>query len=472
MKKKKTTAAGFRDLPAVGVVLNWPRLRDAVDAHGRSVVRAAIQGAVKDMRRALKHGEPVEVGDDAVLAAVTGELERLTGSSLVPVINATGILVHTNLGRAPLSEAAINAVVRVSGAYSNLEYDLEKGARGSRHDHVSDLLAEITGAEAALAVNNNAGAVLLALNTLAEGRSVVVSRGELVEIGGSFRIPEIMRKSGCRLVEVGTTNKTRLDDYRDAVTDETALFLKVHKSNFSMEGFVEEVAASDLAELGRELGVGVVEDLGSGSLITGGDLGVPHEPTVPDSVRAGCDLVTFSGDKLLGGPQAGVICGKSDAVRACRENPLARALRVDKMTIAALEATLAAYRDPVRAGREIPILRAASRPLSEVRRDARSLARRLSGALKGAALVTAVPTRARVGGGALPLHDLPSFAVALVPESISAGELEKRLRLGTPPVIVRVADDRVLFDLRSVLDGQERVIENTLKTVLLGGARS
>jgi len=459
----------LRELPAVGIVLGWPGMKEIIDLHGRMAARWAIQQVIARMREAMEQGSRVHPDPLYVVSAVRNEIERAGRPSLLPVINATGILVHTNLGRAPLAQEAARAVADIAVGYSNLEYDLEQGERGSRLTHIGGLLVEITGAEAGIAVNNNAAAVLLALNTLAEGRDVVVSRGELVEIGGSFRIPEIINKSGCRLVEVGTTNKTHLYDYRDAATGNTAVFLKIHKSNFRMEGFVEEVPAKELVELGRQTGVRVVEDLGSGSLIAGEELGMPHEPTVQESVGSGCDLVTFSGDKLLGGPQAGIIVGKKNAVEACRKNHLARALRLDKMTMAALEATLRIYRDPVRAKEKIPILRAASMPPADVERRARDLARRLSEFLNDAASIEVRPTQAQVGGGALPLTALESFAVAVRPGAMSLKVLEKALRHNDPPIIARVADEAVLLDLRTILDGQERVVENALKQILKGG---
>ncbi|MCZ7582170.1 MAG: L-seryl-tRNA(Sec) selenium transferase [Deltaproteobacteria bacterium] len=463
MKNKSSQNKLLRDLPAVGAVLTWPEIERAAQRHGRGTMSRAARAVVEAMRERVRRGETVDLSRAAVTGAILDEADRAAAPRLRRVVNATGILVHTNLGRAPLAADAVEAVAAVARGYSNLEYDLGAGARGSRHDHVDALLAEITGAEAAFAVNNNAAAVLLALNALADGREAIVSRGELVEIGGSFRIPEIMQKSGARLVEIGTTNKTRLADYRAAVTDATALILKVHKSNFAMEGFVEETDAADLAALGGELGLPVVWDLGSGSLTPDA-----REPSVQDAVKTGCALVTFSGDKMLGGPQAGVIAGERRWVDLCRKNPLARALRVDKMTIAALEATLRLYRDPRVAEEAVPILRMAARPPGAVKKHAQALKRRLTRVCGPRVDFRVEAAKARVGGGALPGRDIDSYAVRVAPRDFSAGELERRLRAADPPVIARVAEDAVWLDVRTLLDGDDALIQNALATIFRG----
>ena len=329
------------------------------------------------------------------------------------MINATGVVLHTNLGRAPLGRAALARLALVAARYSNLELDVRTKARGSRYDHVDGLLCRLSGAEASLVVNNNAAAVLLALESLARGREVVVSRGELIEIGGAFRIPDIMARSGARLVEVGTTNRTRLADYASAITPETALLLKVHPSNYRVVGFTESVRTAELAELGRARGVPVLEDLGSGCFLDLRPWGLPREPTVPETVAAGADVVTFSGDKLLGGPQAGIVVGRRALVERLRQNPLNRALRIDKLTLAALEATLRAYEDPATAPREIPTLRMLSESAAVVRRRARRVLRRVPAAARTALGLTVVAGRSEVGGGALPLAELPTAALAL-----------------------------------------------------------
>jgi L-seryl-tRNA(Ser) seleniumtransferase len=350
------------------------------------------------------------------------------------VLNATGVLVHTNLGRAPLADAALARVAEVGGGYSNLEYDLEEGARGSRQDHLAGLLKRLTGAEAALVVNNNAAGVLLALSALAEGREVVVSRGELIEIGDGFRIPDVLARSGARLVEVGTTNRTRVADYMRAIGPDTALLLRVHQSNFRVVGFTERPSLQELGRLAEHVGLPLVDDLGSGSLAPVGD-----EPTPADSIRAGADLVCFSGDKLLGGPQAGIVVGRAELVERLRRHPLQRALRADKLTLAALEGTLALALDPTTRD-QVPVLRMLHEPVEQVRARAERLAALVGGDVE--------ETVARVGGGALPLAELPSAACAV------EEELAEPLRRGDPPVIAVVRDGRTLLDCRTLSDAE------------------
>ena len=351
------------------------------------------------------------------------------------MLNATGVLIHTNLGRAPLAQAALDRVVEVGGSYSNLEYDLDAGARGSRQDHLAALLRRITGGEASLVVNNNAAAVMLALAALAEGREVLVSRGELIEIGDGFRIPDVLARSGARLVEVGTTNRTRVADYERAIGPETALILRVHQSNFRVVGFTEQPRSRELAAVARRAGLPLVDDLGSGALSAIGD-----ESTAAASLAAGADLVCFSGDKLLGGPQAGILVGRADLIERLRRHPLQRALRADKLTLAALEGTLALALDPERARAEIPVLRMLDEPVAAVRERAERLAGLVGGEVE--------ETVARVGGGALPLAELPSFACAI------EEALFDPLRAGEPPVVGIVRDGRLLLDVRALADGE------------------
>ncbi|MCC6160056.1 MAG: L-seryl-tRNA(Sec) selenium transferase [Deltaproteobacteria bacterium] len=463
-------AENLRNLPAIGRWLSEPVFAEALARHGRSRVVAAMREVLAAERKRRTCGSsPVSI--EELVHLVIRHLQTGTRARLRPVINATGIILHTNLGRAPLAESAIEAVTRTARGYSNLEYDIESGERGSRHDIVRDKLARLAGAADAMVVNNNAAAVLLVLNTLAQSREVIVSRGELVEIGGSFRIPAVMEKSGCRLVEVGTTNKTHAADYRAAVTDATALFLKVHRGNFRMEGFVSEVGVGELARIGDEMGIPVVEDLGSGCLVNPDGGGLGDEPTVAASLKAGCAAVTFSGDKLLGGPQAGVIAGHAEVVEACRNNPLARALRVDKMTLAALEATLACYEHPETLHDKVPVLRMASTPVDSLRRRARSMTSRLRRALGDAAAARVVETRSRMGGGSLPGGDLPGVAVRIDAASMSANELERALRLGDPPVVGRIADGAVLIEMRTLLDGEDALVEKSLCNILGPGAK-
>ncbi len=390
-----------------------------------AAARSVLERAREDIKAGREPGSFVE--------AVLAEVARARRPSLRRVLNATGVLVHTNLGRAPLAEAALARVVEVGSGYSNLEYDLEQGERGSRQDHLAPLLSRLTGAEAALVVNNNAAAVLLALAALAEGREVVVSRGELIEIGDGFRIPDVLARSGARLVEVGTTNRTRAADYQRAIGPETALLLRVHQSNFRVVGFSERPGLAELAEIARAQELPLVDDLGSGALSPVGD-----EPTPAESLRAGADLVTFSGDKLLGGPQAGVVVGRGDLVERLRKHPLQRALRADKLTLAALEGTLGLALDE--AADAIPVLRMLHEPVERVRARAERLAGLVSGEVE--------ETVARVGGGALPLAELPSAACA-----VEEG-LAEPLRVGEPPVIGIVRDGRLLLDCRTLTDSE------------------
>ena len=463
---EQSGARRFRSLPAVHALA--ASLAPDLPAVWR--VEAA-KTAIARARARIAAGEaPERALSDVALDA--GRLaERYAHPSLRPVINATGVVLHTNLGRAPLAEAVAAEVAAVAAGYSTLEYDAEHGARGSRHVHVEHELTAITGAEAAMAVNNNAAAVFLALHELARGREVVVSRGQLVEIGGSFRIPDVMAASGARLVEVGTTNKTRLADYRQAFGPETALFLKVHTSNFRLSGFVESTEAEELAALGRELSVPVMEDLGSGVLypLT---LDGFVEPSVGEVLKAGVDLVTFSGDKLLGGPQAGIIAGRKDLVDRLKRNPLARALRVDKMTLAALELTLRLYREGQQ--ESIPLWAMLNASPEELKRRASALLRRLRrrvGAPDGVRM-TVRAARAPVGGGSLPGVEMPTAAIRIEGPAVTAQRLEAALRRQSPPVVGRVEEGAVLLDVRTVLPRDEapliEAVGRALSDVLSG----
>jgi L-seryl-tRNA(Ser) seleniumtransferase len=442
-----------RHLPSVSALLERDAIRALLKQAPRSVVVDAVRAAIDDARS----GTLRPTSDADWVHAVTVAVERNQRPSLRRVINATGVVLHTNLGRAPLPAAALRAVQDAAAGYSNLEYDIDRGARGSRYTHCVALLRELTGAEDALVVNNNAGALVLALNALAKDREVLISRGELVEIGGSFRIPDIMARSGARLVEVGTTNRTHLADYRDALTPQAGAIMKVHRSNFAMEGFVAEVDGRALAALGAERSVPFIHDLGSGLLMDLSSLGLTGEPTASDVVRDGASLVTMSGDKLLGGPQAGIIVGRSDVVKQLRENPLTRAFRVDKLTLAALEATLALYREPARALRDIPVLAMLARPTHALRERANQLRGELSN------MASVVESEASVGGGAFPNVRIPSIALSI---GRDAQAVEARLRLGDPAVIGRVADGCLLLDLRTVLDDEEATLAAALRAAL------
>lgn len=443
--------SALRSIPAVETVLHHPRLDALRPRFGHAALVRLIRRVLADIRAGmLESAAGGEITEADVADRIVFEGERLLTVGPMPVLNATGVILHTNLGRAPLSAAALAAVQAVAAGYSNLEYDLERGARGSRMSHVEDLLAFLTGAEAAMAVNNNAAAVLLALNSLAEGREVLVSRGELVEIGGSFRIPEIMQKSGARLREVGTTNKTHARDFENAISDATGLLLKVHTSNYRIEGFTAEVPLAELAEIGERRGLPLVVDVGSGALLDVSPAGVAREPLVSECLEQGAALVTFSGDKLLGGPQAGLIVGRRDLIVRLRENPLARAVRLDKMSLAALAATLAGFARPEEAWRTNPVLGMMGRTATDLEAAARSLATAIRQVAGDRIEAEVYPAETAVGGGALPLSGLTTWTVALRAAGLSADGLERRLRRGRPPVIARIQEDRVRLDVRTL----------------------
>jgi L-seryl-tRNA(Ser) seleniumtransferase len=448
--------AELRALPSVEELLQTEPLRSAA-AHGpRALVVEAARHAIERQRAEILNGNGAAPGtaETAELAAsAVAELERAQRPTLIPVINATGVVVHTNLGRAPLAFEALEAIDSVASGYSNLEYELEDGVRGGRMAHVEGLLCELTGADAALAVNNNAAGVLLALAALAHGREVVISRGQLVEIGGSFRIPEILEQSGATLVEVGTTNRTRRSDYEQAIGPDTAALMRVHASNFRTVGFTEEVPIAELAELGRGRGIPVIDDLGSGLLSRRDDaLGtlLDDEPAARDSVAAGVDVVCFSGDKLLGGPQAGLLVGRSDAIERLRAHPLARAMRIDKLALAALDATLRLHRDPARAVRDIPVLQMLAAGEEELSARAERLRAAIEERAAGNLVVNVVRGSGRAGGGSLPLLELDGPVVALAPAAGGVEALSARLRTGDPPIVARVRDDAVLLDPRTI----------------------
>jgi L-seryl-tRNA(Ser) seleniumtransferase len=436
-------AAKLRALPPVQALLETPQAASLIAAHGRPAVVSALRTALEAARVALRLHARAPAGADALLAAAAAALAW--APSLVPVINATGIVLHTNLGRAPLAQEAIDAAVAAAGACC-LEFDVQTGKRGSRMQGVEPLLRALTGAEAALAVNNGAAAMLLALSALAGGGEVIVSRGELIEIGGGFRIPDVIRHGGARLVEVGTTNKTRLADYRDAITAETRVLLRVHPGNFRMVGFTEAVPRDALAALGRARGLVTVEDLGSGALTAVSAPGRPAEDRVQDAVAAGMDVVVFSGDKLLGGPQAGLLVGREAVIDRMRRHPLMRALRLDKLTLAALEATLRLHRRDE--GARIPALRMLRQGEAVLRARAGRLAARLGDYARIAAC------EGEAGGGTLPAHPFPSVAVTVAVAGCSAEALAARLRAGTPPVIGRISQDRVWLDMLTVAEGE------------------
>jgi L-seryl-tRNA(Ser) seleniumtransferase len=445
-------ASALRALPSVDALTRELADRPELDGISRPRLTATVRDVLALERRRVSSGAG-SVSDRAALATRVLDALRQGAFSLRPVINATGVVLHTNLGRALLSPLARERLDVVAETYSNLELDLATKERGSRYSHVEALLRRLTGAEDALVVNNNAAAVLLALETLAHGREVIVSRGELIEIGGEFRIPDIMLRSGATLREVGATNRTHLKDYVEAIAPTTALLLKVHTSNYRVVGFTAEVTSRELTELGRARSLPVMEDLGSGSLIDLRPYGFPYEPTVPEVVASGVDLVSFSGDKLLGGPQAGIIVGKRDIVGRLKKNPWNRALRIDKFTIAALEATLTAY-EAGTALQTIPTLRLLTEPLAAIRSRARRLLTRLPAETRTRLDARIVASRSQVGGGALPTVELPTAALAVGTDACPARGLDEALRRGDPAAIGRIVDDRLLLDCRTVLPAQ------------------
>ena len=460
-------AATLRRLPSVDQLVRRLAAEPAVAGLSRARLTATVRETLDaERRRVVQQGSP-PADVETLAARVRAATQQAGLFSLRPVINATGVVLHTNLGRALLSDLARERVTTVAGAYSNLELDLASKERGSRYSHVEALLRRLTGAEDALVVNNNAAAVLLALETLAHGKEVVVSRGELIEIGGEFRIPDIMLRSGAVLREVGATNRTHLHDYAEAIGPNTALLLKVHTSNYRVIGFTAEVSSRQLTELGRERDIPVMEDLGSGSLLDLRPWGFPYEPTVPEVVASGVDLVSFSGDKLLGGPQAGIVVGKRAIVSRLKKNPWNRALRIDKFTIAALEATLNAY-EAGTARDTVPTLRLLTEPLASIQARARRVLRAL-GAETGNRLGAKVSEgRSQVGGGALPTVELPTAGLSVGATDAAARALDVALRVGDPPVVGRLVDDRLFLDCRTVLPGQVAALA---KAVVAAAAR-
>ncbi len=461
----------MRTIPSIEQLRQRPAMRALEAQYGRAAVVDALRAEADAVRREARGGG---AGPDDVVGAIERavpiRLAATSGRSLRRVINATGVVIHTNLGRAPLGAAAARRVAELAAGYTNLEYDVSAGRRGRRDVHAEQLIRRLTGAAAAVVVNNNAAATMIVLAALASGREVVISRGELVEIGGGFRVPDVMAQSGAVLREVGTTNRTRAADYAAAIGDRTALILRVHPSNFRIEGFTERPALKELVEIGRRFNIPVAEDLGSGYL--GAAAGpnfssaasgwLADEPVVADSIAAGADVVMFSGDKLLGGPQAGIIAGTEPAVSAIRRHPLMRALRVDKMTYAALEATLQEY-DAGRAGDAVPVIAMLAMSPGEIERRAQTVAASIAASGCSAAIVDGVST---IGGGSAPGSALPTRLIALSHPSAHASELEARLRAGDPPVIARIEDDRVVLDLRTVLPEEDEVLARLITSAV------
>jgi len=445
----------FRELPGIDALLNHARARALLLRFNRELVVVECRGILDDLRRAIGRGESVDpdrLRDESILDGLERRLDAAREQGLARVVNATGTVLHTNLGRALLAPAAIDAVRLAAAHPVDLEYDLARGERGQREDLCESLLLDLTGADAATVVNNNAAAVFLALNSLAAGKEVVVSRGELVEIGGAFRIPDIMAKSGVVLREVGTTNRTHAADYENAITDRTGLLLKVHTSNYRVVGFVAEVPLPELVAIGRRHGVPVMEDLGSGALVDLSLHGLPKEPVVAERIALGPDVVTFSGDKILGGPQSGLIVGGRRWLHDIRRNPLHRAVRCGKLTIAALEATLKLYRESTHLADAIPTLRILTRAMADIEDVGARALPLLSNALGSEFHLSLEPSTAQAGSGALPTDDIPSMAIAVVHDRVPASQIAERFRNARPPIIGRVKDGRFLLDLRTIFD--------------------
>lgn len=460
----------LRKLPGVDHIFEVLHKDPYFDELPKPIVVRSIRAVIDRLRHAiLDTGKAVDENDLSETRILTAVKERVSDEmvpNLTRTINATGIVVHTNLGRSRLSPEAIDHMIIAASHYSNLEFDLQKGERGSRYVAVEGILCDLCGAEAAMVVNNNAGAVLLCLDTIAGGKQVIVSRGELVEIGGSFRIPDVMAKSGAILREVGTTNRTHLRDYETAIGTDTGLLLKVHRSNYSIIGFTAEVTLRDLATLGRKHAVPVMEDLGSGTLIDFSRYGLKKEPTVQESVRTGADVITFSGDKLLGGPQAGIIVGRKEIVEKVKKNPLTRALRIDKLTLAALESTLRQYRDERKAVHHIPTLRMLITPLSVLEKRAKKLQRLLKKIEAPRLRTRTMECVSRSGGGALPTLDLPSRCIGIAVEDMSANAIEKWMRSNRPPIIGRIENDLFIMDIRTLQDDELPTVQHAFENLL------
>ena len=461
----------FRQIPSVDYLLESSDVKEFLLNTPRALVVRAIHCVLDELREIIDKAPNADELPDLALPAIVDQVQRrikiLSQPSLRQVINASGVIVHTNLGRSLLAKRVTAIFNDLAGCYSNLEYDLKTGKRGSRYVHVEDIIIELTGAEGAMVVNNNAAAVLIALDTIAKGKEVIISRGQLVEIGGSFRIPEVMRRSGARMFEVGTTNKTTIRDYEAAIETNTALLLKVHTSNFQTVGFTEEVPLDALVALGKKYSIPVMEDLGSGCFIDFSRYGLTKEPTVQDSVAQGADIITFSGDKMMGGPQCGIILGKQEIISAIKSNQLARALRVDKLTILALQETLNLYRNEKKAIRQIPTLRMICQSHQSVGRKARKLFEMIGTKENSAFSVSLCDGFSRVGGGAMPLEEIRSRLLCISPGKLSATHIANALSSSNPPIIARLEKDQVLLDARTIQEKEIKIVAEAIKILSL-----
>ncbi len=458
----------LRKIPQIAKLFRNPRIKILLDSYTKGEILESLRAVTNEIRRRiLMPGSPESFSvppDEEIIDEVERRLKERGLYSLKRVINGTGIIIHTNLGRAPLPQECLSFMDEIARSYSNLEYDLERGERGERYVHVEGLLKRITGAEASLPVNNNAAAVLLTLNTLASGREVVVSRGELVEIGGSFRLPDVMRRSGALLVEVGTTNRTYISDYESAIGEKTALLLKVHRSNFRITGFTHDVRVTELVSLGVRYSIPVMVDLGSGSLIDFSHYGIEKEPTVQECIRDGADIVTFSGDKLLGGPQSGLILGKKRYIDMIKKNPLHRAVRIDKLTLSCLEALLRIYLDHEDAVKRVPVLKMITQSEEDVMKRGKRVFQRLKRHGLSNLEISLRQDLSQAGGGSLPGVNLPTWVIAIKARTLSANVMQGMLRRNNPPIISRISGDEVIIDFRTVMDGDiEDLIAGIIK---------
>lgn len=460
MEKKEL----LRKLPKIDELLKLDKVQEELKNTVRLIVLEALRESIEKFRKDILEERIFEISNDDILNQFLSILQIKKQFSLKKVVNATGVVIHTNLGRSILCDEAIENVVEVAKNYSNLEYNIENGARGSRYEHIEELVKKITGAEAALVVNNNAAAVMLVLNTLCQEKEAIVSRGQLVEIGGSFRVPDVMRFSGAKLVEVGTTNRTHLYDYENNITENTGVLLKVHTSNFKIMGFTEEVDLAELVTLGEKFNIPVIEDIGSGVLVDFSKYGFCYEPTVQESLKKGADIVTFSGDKMLGGPQAGIIVGKKDYIAKIKKNQLTRALRIDKMTLAALEGTLRHYLDEKDAVTNIPTLNMMLRSKDEHKKRAQRLKNRLQKHVDSFNFKISEDF-SMVGGGSMPTVEIPTYVVRVHSDRISAEKLEKSLRHNIIPIIVRIKDNEILLDLRTIAEADFDIIVEAFKNI-------
>lgn len=458
----------FRSIPKVDVLLEKPEIIELIQTYNRNVVIDIIREEIDKLRNFIKENDDIDLIEKKInnlVGNINLNIKKVYSNNLRKVINGTGTILHTNLGRAIISKKHANHLNEVVTSYSNLEYNLEDGKRGERYSHFEKLICKITGAESAMAVNNNAAAVMLVLSSMAEDKEVIVSRGELVEVGGKFRIPDVMKSSNANLIEIGTTNKTHLEDYEDAISENTGALLKVHTSNFKIVGFTENVSIGELCKLGNENDIPVIEDIGSGVLIDLSKYGLEYEPTVQNSIKAGVDIVSFSGDKLLGGPQAGIIVGKKKYIDKMKKNPLTRAFRIDKFTATILEMIFHEYLNEEDAIKNIPVLSLITKDIKEIEESANELYEKLRD-LKDVANIKVEDTLSQIGGGSLPAERIKSKCVTILPKNISTAALEEELRLGENPIVGRISEEKLILDMRTVLEDEIDVLSQKIIKIL------